>query len=96
MSTMRAYIDILNENPAMMGQDPVEMIKAQITQKEEQRRNLDKELADLKTALTQANQQANQMKMQQTQQQGQQQATNIAANQAPTMPTMPQQNTPST
>ena len=98
---MRAYIDILNEQPVVgdaMGADPVETLKAELKNKEEQKRALDKEIADMRSNLPKLMQQQQQAKTaQQQQQQQQSQQSQQTANQlnqqqpaSPTMPTMPQ------
>ena len=78
-------LNIIVEQPIVtgtpMGQDPVKEIDAAIKQKEEQRRALDKEIADLRAAKPQAMKAVQQQRAQQTQQQPQQQQT------ASTMPT---------
>ena len=91
---MRAYIDILNEQPVVgdpMGQDPVEALKAELKNKEEQKRALDKEIADMRSNLPKLMQQQQQAKTAQQQQQQTAQTNRIANQQSasPTMPTMP-------
>ena len=85
---MRAYIDILNEQPVVgdaMGADPVETLKAELKNKEEQKRALDKEIADMRSNLPK-------LMQQQQSQQSQQTANQLNQQQpaSPTMPTMPQ------
>ena len=97
---MRAYIDILNEQPVVgdaMGADPVETLKAELKNKEEQKRALDKEIADMRSNLPKLMQQQQQAKTAQQRQQQQSQQSQQTANQlnqqqpaSPTMPTMPQ------
>ena len=97
---MRAYIDILNEQPVVgdaMGVDPVETLKAELKNKEEQKRALDKEIADMRSNLPKLMQQQQQAKTAKQQQQQQSQQSQQTANQlnqqqpaSSTMPTMPQ------
>jgi cell division protein FtsN len=85
---MRAYIDILNEQPVVgdaMGADPVETLKAELKNKEEQKRALDKEIADMRSNLPKLMQQQQQAKTAQQQQQSQQsqQTANTSNQQQP-------------
>lgn len=98
---MRAYIDILSEQTYgenAMGEDPVETLKAELKNKEEQKRALDKEIADMRSNLPKLMQQQQAAKTLQQKQQQQQQTSQQTANTlnqqqqpaSPTMPTMPQ------
>jgi septal ring factor EnvC (AmiA/AmiB activator) len=84
-------IQELLEQPEMMGLDPVQQVEDQIKAKEEQKRSLDKEIADLRASLPKLQQQARQQTATATQQQqaAQQQRMASAAPNMPTMPTPP-------
>lgn len=88
----RNYIDIINEqNPQTMGMDPVKGIEMQLTQAREQKKQIDDQIRQLTTALSQAKAAQTQQRNQPTQQ-PQTQQTNNQTNQTPVTGTMPGMN----